>query len=54
MAKYDSIKHPHQAGEKIEHQRYIETSSNSFFGDDLYDQIVAQDYILRKLWEVVD
>ena len=38
----------------MEHQRYVETNSNSFFGEYLYDQIVSEDHFLRKLREVVD
>jgi len=52
--EYDSIKYLQQAGEKMEHQRYVETNSNSFFGEYLYDQIVSEDHFLRKLREVVD
>ena len=54
MPEYDSIRYPQQAGEKMEHQWYVETNSNSFFGDYLYDRIVPQEHFLRKLREVVD
>jgi hypothetical protein len=33
----------------METQRYVETGRNSFYGEYLYDQIVAQDHFLRKL-----
>ena len=38
----------------MEHQRYVETNSNSYFIDYLYDRIVPQEHFLRKLREVVD
>lgn len=38
----------------MEQERYIETGSGSFFGEYLYDQVVAKDHFLRKLQEVVD
>ena len=54
MPEYDSIKYPQQAIEKMEHQRYVETNSNSFLGDYLYDRIVPQEHFPRKLRQVVD
>ena len=38
----------------MEQERYIETGSGSFFGEYLYDQVVAEEHFLRKLREVVD
>jgi IS5 family transposase len=38
----------------MEHQRYVETGSNSFYGEYLYDQIVPQDHFLRKLRQVIE
>ena len=38
----------------MEHQRYVETGSNSFYGEYLYDQIVPQDHSLRKLRQVIE
>ncbi|MEN6530692.1 MAG: transposase, partial [Anaerolineaceae bacterium] len=36
------------------HERFAETDHNSFYGDYLYDQVVAQDHFLRKLEQVID
>jgi len=33
----------------LEQQRYVDTGSNTFFGDYLYDQVVPQVHFLRKL-----
>ncbi|GAP09109.1 hypothetical protein BECAL_00248, partial [Bellilinea caldifistulae] len=33
----------------MEKQRFEETGKGSFFGDYLYDQVVAADHFLRKL-----
>jgi IS5 family transposase len=34
--------------------RYKETTSDSFFGNSLYDQKVSRDHFLRKLNDVID
>jgi len=36
------------------HERFAETDHNSFYGEYLYDQVVAQDHFLRKLEQVID
>jgi IS5 family transposase len=38
----------------MEQKRYIETGSNSFYGEYLYDQIVPQDHFLRKLKQTIE
>jgi IS5 family transposase len=38
----------------MEHQRYVETGRNSFYGEYLYDQIVPQDHFLRKLRQIIE
>jgi IS5 family transposase len=38
----------------MKQERYVETGSGSFYGEYLYDQVVAKDHFLRKLQEVVD
>jgi hypothetical protein len=38
----------------MDHQRYVETGSHSFYGEYLYDQIVPQGHFLRKLRQVID
>jgi IS5 family transposase len=38
----------------MEKERYVETGSGSFFGEYLYDQVVAKDHFLRSLKEIVD
>ena len=38
----------------MEKQRFVETGNNSFYGDYLYDQVVAQDHFLRKLRQIID
>jgi hypothetical protein len=38
----------------MEQERYVETGSGSFYGEYLYDQVVAKDHFLRKLRDVVD
>ena len=37
----------------MEKECYVETGSGSFFGEYLYDQVVAEGHFLRKLKEVV-
>ena len=39
--------------QKIEKERNVETGKNSFLGDFIYDQIVPQDHLLRKLKEII-
>lgn len=34
-------------------ERFVETGSNSFFGDYVYDQIVPEEHFLRKLKEII-
>jgi len=38
----------------MEQQRFVETGRASFFGDYLYDQVVAQDHFLRRLKQGID
>jgi Transposase domain (DUF772) len=38
----------------MEHQRYVETGSNSFYGEYLYEQIVPQDHFLGKLRQEIE
>jgi IS5 family transposase len=38
----------------MEQQRYVETGSNSFYGEYLYDQVVPQEHFLRKLRQLID
>ncbi|HOO50942.1 MAG TPA: transposase, partial [Alphaproteobacteria bacterium] len=38
----------------MDKQRFVETGSNSFYGEYLYDQIVRQDHFLRKLKVILD
>jgi transposase len=38
----------------MEQTRYIETGSETYFGEYLYDQVVPQDHLLRKLRQIVD
>ena len=38
----------------MDKQRFVETGSNSFYGEYLYDQIVGQDHFLRKLKTILD
>jgi len=38
----------------MDHQRFIKTDSDSFYGDYLYDQIVPQEHFLRKLLQIID
>lgn len=38
----------------MEQERFVETGSESFFGEYLYDQVVPREHFLRKLREVVD
>jgi len=38
----------------MEQKRYVKTDSNSFYGEYLYDQIVAQDHFLRKLRQEIE
>jgi len=35
-------------------QRFVETGSNTFYGEYLYDQIVSQDHFLRELKSILD
>ena len=37
----------------MEKQRFIETGNNSFFGEYLYDQVVAAEHFLRQLKQIV-
>jgi len=37
-----------------EQQRYVDTGSNSFFGEYLYDQVVPQGHFLGKLKKSID
>lgn len=38
----------------MDKQRFVETGSNSFYGEYLYDQIVGQDHFMRKLKTILD
>jgi len=38
----------------MEQRRYIETGSDSFFGEYLYNQIVPQGHFLRKLKQYIN
>jgi len=38
----------------MEQQRYVETGSQSFFGEYLYSQVVPRDHFLRMLKQVID
>ena len=38
----------------MEQRRYVETGSDSFFGEYLYNQIVPQGHFLRKLKQIID
>jgi len=38
----------------MDKQRFVETGSNSFYGEYLYDQIVGPDHFLRKLKTILD
>ena len=38
----------------MDQQRYVETGSNSFYGEYLYDQVVPQEHFLRKLRQLID
>jgi len=38
----------------MERQRFVETGSNSFYGDYLYDQMVPQDHFLRQLRQIIE
>jgi transposase len=38
---------------EMEKEHFVETGRNSFFGDYLYDQIIPEDHILRKLKEQI-
>src|SRR4030066_1271167 len=38
----------------MEQQRYVDTGSNSFFGEYLYDQVVPRGHFLRKLKKSID
>src|SRR5450759_4935277 len=38
----------------MDHQRYVETGSHSFYGEYLYDQIVPQGHFLRQLRQVIE
>ncbi|MFZ3150272.1 MAG: transposase [Anaerolineaceae bacterium] len=38
----------------MEHERFAETGRNSFYGEYLYDQVVARDHFLRKLEQVIE
>jgi len=38
----------------MEQQRYVDTGSNSFFGEYLYNQVVPQGHFLRKLKETIN
>jgi len=39
---------------KMGHERFAETGHNSFYGEYLYEQVVAQDHFLRKLEQVIE
>jgi len=41
-------------GVEMDQQHFAETGKASFFGDYVYDQIVAKDHFLRKLLQVID
>jgi len=38
----------------MEHERYIETESGSFFGEYLYERAVPNEHFLRKLQGFMD
>jgi transposase, IS5 family len=38
----------------MEKPRFVETGSNSFFGEYLYDQVVPQDHFLRQLKQIIE
>lgn len=38
----------------MEQKRFAETGNNSFYGDYLYDQVIAPDHFLRKLRQLID
>jgi len=38
----------------MEQKRFVKTDSSSFYGEYLYDQIVAQDHFLRKLRQEIE
>ena len=38
----------------MEQRRYVETGSDSFFGEYLYNQIVPRGHFLRKLKQIID
>jgi len=38
----------------MEQKRFVKTDSDSFYGEYLYDQIVAQDHFLRKLGQEIE
>src|SRR4030043_1764679 len=38
----------------MDNPRYVDTGSNSFFGEYLYDQVVSQGHFLRKLKKSID
>ena len=52
--KFNKIRAYHSLEPNKEQQRYVDTGSNSFFGEYLYDQVVPQGHFLGKLKKSID
>jgi IS5 family transposase len=43
-----------EPGDRMEQKRFVKTGNNSFYGDYLYEQVIAPNHFFRKLRQMID